>query len=238
MSTLQHTNQERQLAEKLFSFSIRELRERLPSHIFTQLDVRDLVDTDKRKSMLEDTVIPLLKPQEVEDILVNDFQEKAAGKVFIVYGNSQSANEKLREVENFCLKAKIEYIIFRNEINGGKTIIEKLESLSALVSYAIILYTGCDEGRKKSTSSTDELPLKPRARQNVIFEHGYFTAKLGRSRVCVLKEVDIENSLLEQASDNSGILYINIGENTDWKTSLAKELIAQKIVKDIDLLNL
>lgn len=66
---------------------------------------------------------------------------------------------------------------------------------------------------KKGSSS-----LRDRARQNVIFEHGYLCAKLGRNRVVALNNDDIEIP-----SDLAGILYIP-HSSTDWKMNLIREM--------------
>jgi predicted nucleotide-binding protein len=61
--------------------------------------------------------------------------------------------------------------------------------------------------------------LKPRARQNVIFELGYFFAKLERKNVCVLYKQGVEI-----LSDISGIVYILMDEHGAWKSKLAQEI--------------
>lgn len=69
--------------------------------------------------------------------------------------------------------------------------------------------------------------LKPRARQNVIFEFGYFIAKLGRGRVAALCESDIE-----RPSDIDGLLYTPLDQKGDWKKKLAREINAAGITID------
>ena len=58
-----------------------------------------------------------------------------------------------------------------------------------------------------------------RARQNVIFELGFFIGKLGASRVCALVSGDIE-----KPSDFDAVVYVQYGSNNGWKTELAREL--------------
>ena len=58
-----------------------------------------------------------------------------------------------------------------------------------------------------------------RARQNVVFEHGYLIGKLGRKRVCAL----IKNNV-ERPNDISGVVYIPY--EGSWKIDLAKEMRA------------
>ncbi len=61
--------------------------------------------------------------------------------------------------------------------------------------------------------------LRPRARQNVVFEFGYFIGKLGRGRVCALVKGDFETP-----SDYDGVLYVPLDENDGWKMRLLREL--------------
>jgi predicted nucleotide-binding protein/predicted RNA-binding Zn-ribbon protein involved in translation (DUF1610 family) len=69
--------------------------------------------------------------------------------------------------------------------------------------------------------------LKTRARQNVIFEFGYFIAKLGRDKVAALCEEGIE-----RPSDIDGLLYTPIDQKGEWKKKLAKEIDASGIKID------
>src|SRR5690606_37787706 len=105
------------------------------------------------------------------------------------------------------------------------TIIEKIEQQSN-VGFAIILYSPCDEG--KSVTSTS---LKPRARQNVVFEHGYFIAKLGRSNVVALHK----GEELELPNDISGVVYVKY-ESGAWKYEIAKEMRSSGY--DVDMNNI
>lgn len=61
--------------------------------------------------------------------------------------------------------------------------------------------------------------MKPRARQNVIFEHGFLIGKIGRNRVCALKKKNVETP-----SDISGVVYIEMDSNSSWKYKIADEL--------------
>ena len=96
-------------------------------------------------------------------------------KVFIVHGRDTLLRT---QVENVLRALGLEPIILQEQANIGKTIIEKIEECTD-VGFGIVLYTPCDEGRLKS----EDGELKPRARQNVVLEHGYLMAKLGRERV-------------------------------------------------------
>ena len=133
-------------------------------------------------------------------------------KVFIVHGHD---NEAKQEVARALDKSGFEAIILHEQPNKGKTIIEKIEEYTD-VGYAIVLYTECDKGRDKNASVEQE---KNRARQNVVFEHGYLIAKLGRDRVCALVKGDVETP-----GDISGVVYIPMDDNGAWKMQVAKDM--------------
>lgn len=141
-------------------------------------------------------------------------------KVFIVHGRDTLLRT---QVENVLRALGLEPIILQEQANNGNTIIEKIEECTD-VGFGIVLYTPCDEGRLKS----EEGKLKPRARQNVVLEHGYLMAKLGRERVCCLVSDDVEFP-----SDIQGVGYIPANDFDQWKYKIAKELKAAGF--DIDM---
>lgn len=132
-------------------------------------------------------------------------------KVFIVHGHDELLKtQTARMIRELGLEA----IILHEQASSGKTIIEKIEEYTN-VGFAIILYTPCDVGAKKGNESN----LSERARQNVIWEHGYLTGKLGRKNVCALVKGNIE-----KPSDISGILYISVDDAGKWQYDVGKEL--------------
>lgn len=130
-------------------------------------------------------------------------------KIFIVHGHD---GELKHAVARLVEKQGIGAIILSEQANKGKTIIEKFEENSD-VSGAICLFTADDLGRAKDNSNE-----QPRARQNVVFEAGYFMGKLGRSRVVIIAE-----SGIELPSDMRGIVYTN---KNNWEVEVLKELKA------------
>lgn len=132
-------------------------------------------------------------------------------KVFIVHGHDESAQNK---AARFVEKLGFEAIILHEKASSGRTIIEKIEHYSD-VGFAIVLYTPDDVGNKKSESGN----LNVRARQNVVFEHGFLISKLGRSNVAALVD-----GKLELPNDISGVVYIDLDEASAWKVKLAIEM--------------
>lgn len=134
-----------------------------------------------------------------------------SGKVFIVHGHDEAARETTaRFVEKLGLVA----VILHEHPSKGRTIIEKFEDY-ADVSFAIVLLTPDDIG----APSENPQNLLPRARQNVIFELGYFIGALGRDRVVALYKKDVKIP-----SDYQGVVFIPFDEAGSWKLALAKEL--------------
>lgn len=136
-------------------------------------------------------------------------------KVFIVHGRD---NEAKQEVSRFIEKLGLVAIILHEQASSGMTIIEKIEHYSNDADFALVLYTPCDHGRGVHESN---IPPKNRARQNVVFEHGYLMAKLGRENVCSLVK-----GAIETPNDISGVVYVQLDELGAWKNEVGKELKA------------
>lgn len=129
-------------------------------------------------------------------------------KVFIVHGHDGELKHAVaRMIEK---QDNLKAIILSEQIAAGKTIIEKIEDNSD-VADAICLFTADDFGRAKA--DTEE---KPRARQNVVFEAGYFMGKLGRDHVVMICEDGVEIP-----GDLSGVVYT--GKN-HWEVEMLKAL--------------
>ena len=152
------------------------------------------VDTDKAGDTPKESAIQLDKSQ-----------------VFIVHGHDEAAKAK---TARFIEKLGLNPIILHEQASGSKTVIEKIEAYSN-VGFGIVLYTPCDIGAKNE----DKPELKKRARQNVVFEHGFLIGKIGRNNVCALVKGDIETP-----NDISGVVYVKMDEEDAWHLKIAKEL--------------
>lgn len=165
----------------------------------------------------------LIKSESNQTIIPQTNNVKSKDEVFIVHGHDELAKTKTaRFVEKLGLKP----IILHEQASSGKTIIEKIEEYSN-VGFGIVLYTPCDLGCKKD----DEPHLAKRARQNVIFEHGYLIGRIGRSNVCALVKNDIE-----VPNDISGVVYVKMDDDDSWHLKVAKELRNSGYEIDMNLL--
>lgn len=140
---------------------------------------------------------------------LNDIQNVDLKEIFIVHGRDNAAKS---EVARFVERRGFSAIILHEQPSLGKTLIEKIEAQTN-VGFAIILYTPCDKGGLKGNGN------KSRARQNVVFEHGYFVAKLTREKVCALVKGDIEIP-----TDLDGIVYTPLDDLQAWHKKVAIEL--------------
>ena len=134
-------------------------------------------------------------------------------KVFISYGHDEEAIITVAKfVENLGLKATI----LGEQPNNGLTAIENLEKYADDTEFAIALLTPDDVGALKDEAGRQ---LNPRARQNVIFELGYFIGKLNPNRVCLLYKVGVE--LPSYIPD---VVYVAMDSANGWKLKLGQEM--------------
>ncbi|HMD70272.1 MAG TPA: nucleotide-binding protein [Bryobacteraceae bacterium] len=137
-----------------------------------------------------------------------------------MHGRDEAAKEAAaRFVEKLGLRA----VILHEQPSAGRTVIEKFEGVSN-VGFAVVLLTLDDS----CATGPNPEPRSLRARQNVIFELGFFVGKLGRQRVCALYKEGVEIP-----SDYQGVLYIPMDAHRGWQLPLAKEIKAAGI--DIDM---
>lgn len=175
----------------------------------------------KQKAKEVETIEDLSERTE-EEISVRRQPSKHGQGVFLVHGHD---NESKQTVARFLEKLEIEVTILHEKPNLGRTIIEKFEQ-HADVGYAVVLLTPDDIGKCCKEGDTSFLP---RARQNVVFELGYFLGALGRKHVCALKAEGVE-----EPSDLSGVLYIPLDAAGAWRLRLAGEMKAAGLNIDLN----
>lgn len=174
---------------------------------------------DSAASVLESMI------EEIEEYWPDEDEEQSSAvstkrglintsRVFLVHGKDYGTRE---EVARFIEQLGISAVILEDQADQGRTIIEKFEEEARVVGLAVVLLTPDDEGRLRNSDNG----LMARARQNVIFELGYFAGALGRRRVCAMIKGDVEIP-----SDYDGIVYIRLDEYRGWKLNLVQELKA------------
>ena len=152
-------------------------------------------------------------------------QHPFGDEVFIVHGRDDGTKQTVaRFVEQFGIEATI----LHEKPSSGLTIIEKIEKYSDDAGFAIVLITPDDVGALKDEADEES---NPRARQNVIFELGYFMGKLGRDRVCPLFKDEVE-----KPSDIDGVVYVPMDSTDGWQLKLATEMKQAGLPVDLNKL--
>lgn len=168
---------------------------------------------------LVDMVIELSSDDEPTDALRRPSaaaspDAKVTKTVFVVHGHD---DEMKQYVARVLSTLGMNPIILHEQPNAGQTLIEKFES-HADVGFAVVLLSPDDKG---FAAGQNAKLAKPRARQNVILELGYFVGLLKRSRVFALKRDE-----LEIPSDFAGVVYTPYDAAGHWRFMLAQELQA------------
>ena len=147
------------------------------------------------------------------------FQATQPSTVFVIHGRDDDTKNT---VARFLEKLDLRPVILHEQPSLGRTIIEKFEDHAA-PAFAVALLTPDDVG----AFERDRDDLRPRARQNVVFEFGYLIGKIGREKVCAIVRGDVEIP-----SDCNGVIYIAMEEHDTWKLNLVQEIKAAGL--DVD----
>lgn len=140
---------------------------------------------------------------------------KFSNRIFLVHGHDR---EMLASVRGVLAELDFKPIVLHDQPDQSRAVMEKFEDYSD-VGFAVILMSPDDQGRDRDGSSG----LKFRARQNVVFELGYFVGRLGRHRTLVIYR-KVDN--FDMPSDYQGILYKPFDDLGNWQFELVKELQA------------
>lgn len=138
--------------------------------------------------------------------------------IFVIHGHDELAKES---VARYISNLGFDPVILHEQGSCSLSMIEKFERHSE-ACFAIALLTPDDVG-----GTVGNTQLKPRARQNVIFELGYFIGKLSRTRVCALTKGDIE-----LPSDYKGVAFVHMDPAGAWRMQLVREMKASGLEVD------
>lgn len=185
----------------------RELRKRRPKAPLILLSSE--ITGGEAAEWASENKVPFVHKHDGPDALVRALEKAKLlsrprlPQAFIVHGHDEKALQEVKDFIQKTLKWQAPMVL-REQASRGKTIIEKFEEVAPRVDCVFVLLTPDD--KKISGTTNDE---KRRARQNVIFELGFFYAQFGRKagRVFVLRK-----GSLELPSDIQGIVWIDISK--------------------------
>lgn len=137
----------------------------------------------------------------VRDSVVN-LARIGAPRLVIIHGRSKDWLELADWLKRVAKVADVD--VMEQQFGGGSTLPEKWEKMASHVDAAIAIATPDDQG-----GLTGDGALKPRARQNVWLEVGWFWGRLGRDRVLLL----LKNSPMDLPSDLQGMEYYQYNDS-------------------------
>ena len=159
------------------------------------------------------TLYPWTDLNDAASVAEDESAPVATDRVFIVHGHDDVMKLAVaRAITDLGLKP----IILHEQPNAGKTIIEKFERDSD-VGFAVASLSPDDMAY---ASAAEPNTAKPRARQNVVLELGYFVGSIGRDRVMALKR----GNDLQVPSDFNGVVYTQYDDAGNWKFEPVREL--------------
>jgi predicted nucleotide-binding protein len=167
-----------------------------------------ILEAAKSELALREELAEVVQPDESPE----ESTATSQSRVFIVHGHDEAKKHELFRVLTDVTGTKP--IILHEQPSGGRSIMEKLEAYAAAAGFAVALLTADDVGRHKNAETHNS-----RARQNVVFEAGYFAGRLGRNRVVLLHEADVE-----LPSDLDGVVYVPLDSSGAWKMKLTHEM--------------
>lgn len=133
-------------------------------------------------------------------------------RAFIVHGHAEQLLAELRDWLITELNVP-EPVVLRDMRSGGETLIDKLEKYALTAEMVFVLLTPDDV-----VVNDDDGSRTCRARQNVIFEMGYFFGRLGRRTGNI---VLLRSGPVEMPSDLHGMITIDV---SDGITAAAEEI--------------
>jgi predicted nucleotide-binding protein len=135
-------------------------------------------------------------PLVLSDLVAEGVTPTPSKKIFLVHGHDGELKEATARLVS---KLNLEPVILHEQARQGRPIIENFSIHAKESGFAIVLLTADDIGSLGSVEQ--HAALQPRARQNVVFEMGFFFGLLGQGRVCAIYDVGVE-----MPSDLGGIL--------------------------------
>ena len=140
---------------------------------------------------------------ELQDTQDNDEQKfNNRKRVFIIHGHNEA---RWRELYDLLLEQKLFPVVLNMQPEDGKTVIEKFEFYASQCCFAFALFTYDDIVNQENS-------IYLQVRPNVIFELGWFYAKIGRENVMIIEQ-HTPNSMV--FSDLKGIIRTQYYEKVE-----------------------
>ena len=131
-----------------------------------------------------------------------------------VYISHVHDEEAMTTLVKFVEELGLKPTVLDEQPSNDLTVIDSLERYADDTGFAIALLTPDDVGALKDEAGRQ---LNPRARQNVIFELGYFIGKLNPNRVCLLYKEGVELPL-----GIRDVVYVPMDSADAWKLKLSQ----------------
>jgi hypothetical protein len=187
--------------------------------------IRDAVLNSSQALGIPESIIDgFLREKQFEPLRRHLARHSGSSRVFVVHGRSEGP---LQSVARVLAQLGFVPVILREQPNRGRALIQKFIDYSD-VEFAVVVLSPDDVGRLRDEPSAE---LRPRPRQNVMFELGFFIGKLGGDRVCALYEGNTEIP-----SDYSGVAFVPYDSLGAWKLALANELREVGLTVDLNRL--
>lgn len=139
-------------------------------------------DYESCEQLLTTLFRSLLDQLEAVEMELHPKSINPTGRVFVVHGRDLGIRDVVcRHLRGWALTP----VVLADTAGSSQAIIELVEK-HGRVDHAVCLLTADDVGGVRDGS------LRPRARQNVIWEVGYFFGLLGRDRVSIIADEELE----------------------------------------------
>lgn len=185
--------------------------ESLPLHMKNAMFVKRYYNNARSRmgyTTSETSTLPVFQEQKPAEPAKSQINTSGDRKIFLVYGGQPMF---LTVIESLLQANGIQVINLAKEVKTGSTIVEAFEMQAGKADFAIVLCTPDNEGVGDVWYP----------RMNVVFEYGYFMAKLGRRNVCLLRQEN--GKKLELPTDFNSIYQISM-DKASWISELGAAL--------------
>ena len=167
----------------------------------------------------EDSVEEGISPKSPEQ---EDYAYKPpnnGGRICITYGRDQIMN---KQVVSVIRSLGIDPIVMQDKQNRDKPLAQFVTEYQD-ISFAIVILSADDWVYPKSGKPKDAFTFTD---QKIVFHLGFWTGKLGRSRVFTLY---YDQRSFRHPTEHFDVIYTPLDKNDLWKKELVSRLIASNI---------